>query len=168
MNGTPHLTLVRVRYSETDQMRFVYYAHHFVYYEVARTEWLAAKVLPYDQMEAQGFAIPVLEAHCQYLSPARYGDLLAVELSARSLDGLRIRFDYRTFRGSPQGELLATGWTVHVCMDALGKPRRPPPEVRAVLADSSRNAGDPLAVAPTGPEGMQGMRAAEHRGKERP
>lgn len=131
--NSTHLSLVRVRYSETDQMRFVYYAHHFVYYEVARTEWLAAQVLPYDQMEQRGFAIPVLEAHCQYLSPARYGDELAIELAATLVDGLRIRFDYRTFRGSVEGELLATGWTIHVCMDPSGKPRRPPQELRAVL-----------------------------------
>lgn len=132
-----HVSNIRVRYSETDQMRFVYYAHHFVYYEVARTEWLAAKVLPYEQMEERGFAIPVLEAHCQYLSPARYGDSLILELCATLVDGLRLRFDYRTFRGSREGELLATGWTIHVCMDPSGKPRRPPPELRAVLAGST-------------------------------
>ncbi|MBK8800615.1 MAG: acyl-CoA thioesterase [Fibrobacteres bacterium] len=132
----PHVSRVRVRYSETDQMRFVYYAHHFVYYEVARTEWLAANALPYDQLEAKGFAIPVLEAHCQYLSPARYGDELAIELAVALVDGLRVRFDYRTHRGSLEGELLASGWTTHVCMDASGKPRRPPPELRAILAPS--------------------------------
>lgn len=130
-----HASNIRVRYSETDQMRFVYYAHHFVYYEVARTEWLSANGLPYDQMEQRGFAIPVLEAHCQYLSPARYGDCLVVALSATLQGGLRLRFDYRTFRGSLDGELLATGWTIHVCMDPSGKPRRPPAELRAIWAD---------------------------------
>lgn len=133
-DASRHLSMVAVRYSETDQMRFVYYAHHFVYYEVARTEWLSARVLPYERMEAAGFAIPVLEAHCQYLSPARYGDRLAIDLRATLEDGLRLRFDYRTHRGSPEGELLATGWTVHVCMDPEGRPRRPPKELKAALA----------------------------------
>ena len=123
---------IRVRYAETDQMRFVYYANHFVYYEVARTEWLASKGLPYHVLESTGFAIPVLEAHCAYRSPARYGDELLVRVAPR-IDGPRIRFDYRTHRGSPEGELLAEGWTVHVCMDREGKPRRPSAELREIL-----------------------------------
>lgn len=128
-----HDCRIKVRYAETDQMRFVYYANHFVYYEVARTEWLASKGLPYHILESTGFAIPVLEAHCRYLSPARYGDDLVVRV-APSIEGMRIRFDYRTHRDSSEGALLAEGWTVHVCMDREGKPRRPSSELRAILA----------------------------------
>jgi acyl-CoA thioester hydrolase len=124
---------IKVRYAETDQMRFVYYANHFVYYEVARTEWLASRGMPYHVLESTGFAIPVLEAHCEYRAPARYGDDLVVRVSPSRVDGLRIRFDYRTYRGSPEGDLLAEGWTVHVCMDREGKPRRPSAELRAIL-----------------------------------
>ena len=124
---------IKVRYAETDQMRFVYYANHFVYYEVARTEWLASRGLPYHVLESTGFAIPVLQAHCEYRAPARYGDELVVRVS-HSIEGVRIRFDYRTHRGSPNGELLAEGWTVHVCMDREGKPRRPSAELRGILA----------------------------------
>jgi acyl-CoA thioester hydrolase len=127
-----HDCRIKVRYAETDQMRFVYYANHFVYYEVARTEWLASRSLPYHVLESTGFAIPVLEAHCEYRAPARYGDDLVVRV-APSLDGPRIRFDYRTHRGSPEGDLLATGWTVHVCMDRDGRARRPSAELRGIL-----------------------------------
>lgn len=124
---------IKVRYAETDQMRFVYYANHFVYYEVARTEWLASRGMPYHVLESTGFAIPVLEAHCRYRSPARYGDELVVRV-APSIEGPRIRFDYRTHRGSSDGDLLAEGWTVHVCMDRDGKPRRPSKELLGILA----------------------------------
>lgn len=123
---------IKVRYAETDQMRFVYYANHFVYYEVARTEWLASRGMAYHVLESTGYAIPVLEAHCAYRSPARYGDELVVRVAHR-IDGLRIRFDYRTHRGSPDGDLLAEGWTVHVCMDREGKPRRPSAQLREIL-----------------------------------
>ena len=103
------------------------------YYEVARTEWLETRGLPYHVLESTGFAIPVLEAHCVYRSPARYGDELVVRVSPSAVDGLRLRFDYRTLRGSAEGELLAEGWTVHVCMDREGRPRRPSAEIRAIL-----------------------------------
>jgi len=124
---------IKVRYAETDQMRFVYYANHFVYYEVARTEWLASRGMPYHVLESTGFAIPVLEAHCRYRSPARYGDELVVRV-APSIEGPRIRFDYRTHRGSRDGDLLAEGWTVHFCMDRDGRPRRPSKELLGILA----------------------------------
>ena len=120
-----HQTTIQVRYAETDQMRYVYYANHLIYWEVARTECLAAWGFPYQDLEAQGYAIPVLQAHCDYLSPARYGDTLVVVASASMVDRLRMRFDYLTHRGSPEGALIAKGWTVHVCMAPDGRPRRP-------------------------------------------
>lgn len=118
-------TPIRVRYAETDQMRFVYHANHLVYWEVARTEFFAASGHPYHELEEQGLAVPVLEAHCQYLSPARYGDDLTIHCRAAFPDGLRLRFEYETRRGE-DGPVLACGWTLHVFMDPSGKPKRPP------------------------------------------
>lgn len=118
-------TPIRVRYAETDQMRFVYHANHLVYWEVARTEFFAASGHPYHELEEQGLAVPVLEAHCQYLSPARYGDDLTIHCRAAFPDGLRLRFEYETRRGE-DGPVLACGWTLHVFMDPSGRPKRPP------------------------------------------
>ena len=42
MTDLVHHSRVRVRYAETDQMRYVYYANHLIYWEVARTECFAA------------------------------------------------------------------------------------------------------------------------------
>jgi len=131
--AVPQESLIRVRFAETDAMRFVYYANHFVYYEVARTEWLAANGLPYHQLEEEGCGIPVLQAHCDYRKPARYGDELWIRSVPSLVDGLRLRFDYETRRGGPEGLLLATGWTIHVCMDRAGRPRRPPENLQALL-----------------------------------
>ncbi len=131
MTESVYETLIQVRYSETDQMKFVYYSRHFEYFEVARTECLAAWGFPYQELEEKGYAIPVLEAHCEYLAPARYGDALVVLTRASSIDRLRLRFDFETRRGGKDGTLIATGWTTHVCMDPSGKPRRPFKELAA-------------------------------------
>jgi acyl-CoA thioester hydrolase len=72
--GRRYATRIRVRYAETDQMGFVYYANHLVWFEVARTEALESWGLAYTGLERDGYAIPVLSAHCDYASPARYGD----------------------------------------------------------------------------------------------
>jgi acyl-CoA thioester hydrolase len=129
MTDLVHQTRIRVRYAETDQMRYVYYANHLIYWEVARTEGLAAWGFPYRELEDSGYAIPVLQAHCDYVSPARYDDELVILVRGSMPDKLRLRFDCETRRDSAEGPLIATGWTLHVCMDGIGKPRRPPREL---------------------------------------
>lgn len=137
MTDFVHATTIQVRYAETDAMKFVYYANHLVYWEVARTEALAACGFAYRELEEQGFAIPVIQAHCEYHAPAHFGDSLVVLARPSMIDRLRMRFDYQTRRGTREGTLIASGWTHHVCMDTKGAPRRPPKELAAHLA--SRN-----------------------------
>ena len=57
---------VRVRYAETDKMGVVYYANYLVWFEIGRTDWLRETGWTYRAMEAEGFALPVIEAHCEY------------------------------------------------------------------------------------------------------
>jgi acyl-CoA thioester hydrolase len=131
--GRRYRTRIKVRYAETDQMGFVYYANHLVWFEVARTEALESWGLPYAGLERDGFAIPVLAAHCDYASPARYGDEVEVSMTGRMLDGLRFRFDYQVARVGQGSEPLSSGHTVHVCMGPGGRPRRPHPTLREIL-----------------------------------
>ena len=116
---------IEVRYSETDAMGFVYYANYLVYFEVARTTALAELGHPYWEMEKQGILIPVLRSHCDYLSPARYGDALLIRTLRSRLGHARIRFEYEVRR---EGEetLLTQGFTEHAFMNPAGKPLRPP------------------------------------------
>lgn len=117
---------IQVRYSETDAMKFVYYANYLVYFEVARTSALAELGHPYWEMEKRQVLIPVLAAHCDYLKAARYGDLLTVKVLRWRKGAARIRFDYRVMRGE---ELLATGHTEHAFMHPEGRAIRPPKEI---------------------------------------
>jgi acyl-CoA thioester hydrolase len=119
-------TGIQVRYSETDAMKFVYYANFLVYFEVARTSALSELGHPYWEMEKRQVLIPVLEAHCEYSKAARYGDMLTVKVLRWRKGGARIRFDYRVMRGE---ELLATGHTEHAFMNPGGRAIRPPKEI---------------------------------------
>ena len=69
---------VRVRYAETDQMGIVYYANYLVWFEVGRTDLLRLTGWTYREMEADGYALPVVEAHCEYRQSARYDDDLDI------------------------------------------------------------------------------------------
>jgi acyl-CoA thioester hydrolase len=129
----------RVIYGDTDQMGVVYYANHLRYFEAARNEFIRAKGLRYRDFEERfGLLLPVIEAHVEYRLPARYDDLLTVEISLGEARRASARFDYRILR---DGALLATGHTVHACMDAAGKARRLPAELVAALAVGEPAAG---------------------------
>jgi acyl-CoA thioester hydrolase len=114
---------IRVRYAETDQMSVAYHGNYLPWFEVARTQCLREHGLPYRDLEAQGYLLPVLEVQARYLRPARYDDELDVVAEIRERPSVRIRIDYLVRRES---ELLATGYTLHAFIDKQGRPCRPP------------------------------------------
>lgn len=124
---------VRVRYAETDQMGVVYYANYLVWFEVGRTEWLRVTGWTYREMEAEGLALPVIEARCEYRLGARYDDELDIRTTGRLVSAVRLAFDYEIVRCS-DGAVLATGHTVHATLDGAGRPVRIPARVRELLA----------------------------------
>ena len=52
---------VTVRYAETDMMGIVYHANYLTWFEIGRTTLLKELGLPYRQLEAEGYRLPVLE-----------------------------------------------------------------------------------------------------------
>lgn len=121
---------VRVPYAHVDQMGVVYYANYYVYFEMARTELLREAGTPYTEMERAGVFLPVVESHCEYRKPARYEDLIEILSRCTAIKGARLRIEYEVKRGD---DLLATGYTEHVCMNREGKVIKPVPEVRRLV-----------------------------------
>jgi acyl-CoA thioester hydrolase len=122
-------TNLRVRYAETDKMGVVYHANYFVWFEVGRCEMLRAIGSSYRDLEATGIALPVIEAQCEYKSPARYDDELQVKTSGALLSPARVEFRYEVSRPS-DGTINAVGRTVHAAIDAGGRPCRLPDYLR--------------------------------------
>ena len=113
-------TPYRVPYADTDMMGVVYYGNYLTLFERSRNELMRALGPSYAQMEADGLMLPVIEAHVDYRAPARYDDLLEIAAWMSEARGVRCKVRCAVLRG---GELLASGWTVHACVDA--KTRRP-------------------------------------------
>jgi acyl-CoA thioester hydrolase len=124
---------VRVRYAETDKMGIVYYANYLVWFEIARTDWLRETGWTYREIEAEGFGLPVIEAHCEYKSGARYDDEVEIRTTARLISPVRLAFDYTATRLA-DGAAIATGHTVHVAVDAAGRPVRLPARVKELFS----------------------------------
>jgi acyl-CoA thioester hydrolase len=127
------VSLVRVRYAETDKMGVVYYANYFVWFEVARADLLRSLGWTYREMEHAGVALPVIEAHCEYQRPARYDEEMEVRAKGRMLSPVRMEFTYEVVRRDDQ-MVSASGRTVHAALDPAGKPCRLPDRIRQLFA----------------------------------
>ncbi len=127
-------TTVRVRYAETDQMGMVYYANYFVWFEIGRVELLRQMGFAYKEMEREDDShIVVAEAHCRYLRPARYDDLLSIRTRIAEARSRTLRFAYEILNQAT-GERLATGETTHVVCNRHGRPKSLPAKYRKLFA----------------------------------
>lgn len=125
-------TKIRVRYSETDQMGFVYYGNYAMYYEVARVESMRALGISYSDMEKAGILLPVLENWSKYIRPARYDDLLTIKLSLKEIPNLRVTFEYEVF--NEEKKLINLGSTTLVFLEKKsGKTIQAPDIILEVL-----------------------------------
>ena len=55
----------RVIYGDTDTMGVAYHANYFRWFEMGRTELFRSLGMPYRQIEAKGFMLPILECQCK-------------------------------------------------------------------------------------------------------
>ena len=124
----------RVPYADTDQMRVVYYANYLAYFERARNELLRACGLTYRALEAEGYGLPVAEAHVTYVTPATYDDELDISAVCEGFKGVRLTIRCEVRRG---GRLLAEGYTVHALVDLRTlRPVRPTAALLGALGDA--------------------------------
>ena len=133
--------LVRVNYSETDQMGVVYHAHYLVWLDIARTEHLRRAGASYRDLEAAGLRLAVGEVWIRYRQPARFDDLVRVRCWVRELVSRRIAFGYAVEQAE-DGRLLATASTTLMALDRHMALSRLPEDVRRAL----RPIADPVRL----------------------
>lgn len=124
--------VVRVNYSETDQMGVVYHAWYLPWLDMARTEHLRHTGMSYAEMEAQGVRLAVSEARIRYRQPARYDDRVRVRCWVREVASRRVGFGY-AIEHADTGVLLATATVDLLSLDAAMGLSRIPDAVRARL-----------------------------------
>ncbi|SIS77774.1 acyl-CoA thioester hydrolase [Kaistella chaponensis] len=93
---------LRVRYAETDPMKYVYYGNYAQYFEVARVELFRSLGISYDEIESQGIWLPVSEYNIKYLKPALYDEVLEIHTFIKKIPGVRVEFEYEIYNSSKQ------------------------------------------------------------------
>jgi len=117
----------RVVYAECTVGNHVYYARYLDMLEGARGEFLRQLGRTALQWQEAGLAFPVIGVEIAYKGPARYDDLLTMELWVAEMGGARLNVGFRILNAG--GTLLAEGVTRHVCATTDEKPRRLPREL---------------------------------------
>ena len=111
-----HKSKLRVRYGETDQMKYAYYGVYAQYFEVGRVELLRSKGISYKELEKMGYALPVVNYNINYKKPAFYDDLLIIETTLLNITSFKLVFKYNTFNEG--GDLLNTAETTLVFVNS--------------------------------------------------
>lgn len=129
-----HLTTVRVRYAETDQMNIVYYGNYAQYFEVGRAECIRALGFTYKQMEEMGVRMPVVSMEAKFLRPAHYDDLITIKTILKTLPTQHeICFEHEVY--NERKKLLTTGKVTLYFINTLTNKRMGmPAELIATLA----------------------------------
>lgn len=110
-------TTLRIHYALTDQMGVVYHGNYAQFYEIGRTEALRSLGLTYKDIEAMGVIMPVIDMHMRFLRPAKYDDLIRIEITVKELPfHHKIVFHGEIF--NEKEELLNAGAVTLYFMDA--------------------------------------------------
>ena len=135
MEGFPFAAEIRVRFAETDAQGVAHNSNYFVWFEVARVEFLERYAGGYQRLRDEGIESLVLESHAHFRQPAIFDDRLLVHTRCHAVRGARFRFDYVVER---EDTTLADGWTVHGTVDAKTlRPTRTPTWLSEALVQAS-------------------------------
>lgn len=121
----------RVTYAECTVGNHIYYARYLDLLEAARGEFFRGLGATLQQLQDRDTIFPVAECHLRYKVPARYDDVLTIEVWPILVKGARLNFAHKVLNQS--GTLMLEAETFHVCTGMNEKPKRMPEELAAKL-----------------------------------
>jgi len=121
----------RVAYAECTLGNHVYYARYLELLEEARGEFFRSLSEPLLKWQQADTIFPVVECRLRYKRPARYDDILTLDLWISDLERIRLNFSYRILNANGAEILLAS--TLHACSSLEDKLKRIPPELTEKL-----------------------------------
>jgi acyl-CoA thioester hydrolase len=114
----------RVIYAECTVGNHVYHSRYLDWLEAARGEFIRSLGSTVREWQERDVIFPVMEARLRYKSPARYDDLLTIEVWPTLVERVRVNFGHRVV--NQNGKLVLEAETFHVCSGVDEKPKRLP------------------------------------------
>ena len=121
----------RVTYAECTVGDHIYHSRYLDLIEAARGEFIRSLGKPVLELQNAGYIFPVIEARLYYRFPARYDDLLTIEVRVTAIEKVRLNFSHRII--NQNGKLILEAETFHVCTSREDKPKRLPEALVAEL-----------------------------------
>ena len=138
---------LRVRWVEIDAQQIVFNGHYLAYFDTAVGGYWRALALPYGPtMKSLDGDFFVRKSTVEYLSPARYDDLIDVGVRCERLGSSSMTLHCAVFRGA---DCLVHGELVYVFADPGQQGSRPIPQrLREVLQGFEK--GEPMVQVKLG------------------
>jgi YbgC/YbaW family acyl-CoA thioester hydrolase len=109
----PFRTRRRVEFADTDMVGLIHFSNFFRYMEAAEVDFLQALGWSVSMdWEGQHVSFPRVSASCDFVSPARFLDVLDVIVTVRNLGRKSVTYGFEFFKGE---ELVARGQLTAVC-----------------------------------------------------
>ena len=131
MSGQIYRFQHRVSYALCTVGNHVYHSRFLDILEIARGEFFRELGHTFAALQERDTIFPVIQCQLTFKGPARYDDVLTVELWVIEAERIRLTFACRVLNA--QGNLLVEGTTHHVCTSLHDKPKRLPAELAAAL-----------------------------------
>jgi acyl-CoA thioester hydrolase len=127
----PFRHLHRVTYAECTIGDHIYHSRYLDLLEAARGEFMRSSGTTVLEWQERDFIFPVIEARLRYRLPARYDDVLTIEVWPILVERVRLNFGHRIL--NQDGKLILEAETFHACTSREEKPKRLPEELAAKL-----------------------------------
>ncbi|MGO1534456.1 MULTISPECIES: acyl-CoA thioesterase [unclassified Halomonas] len=126
-------TELTIPFHDIDMMQVAWHGHYVRYLEIARCTLLDALDYNYPQMQASGFAWPVIDLRLRYAAPALFAQRIAIEARLSEWEN-RLKIDY-TIRDAHTRKRLTRAWSVQVAVGIEDREMRleSPPVLRERL-----------------------------------
>jgi 4-hydroxybenzoyl-CoA thioesterase len=109
-------TTLRVRFSDEDHARIVYYPRFFHFFHVAFEDFFESEGVPYRACLDEGVGWPAVHAEADFESPVRFGDDLAIAVDVARIGRTSATFAYTGDVRGREGTAVR-GKVVVACLD---------------------------------------------------
>jgi len=123
----PFRHMHRVTYAECTVGNHIYHARYLNLLEAARGEFMRSLGSTVLEWQERDTIFPIIECRLCYKLPARYDDLLTIEVWPTLMKGVRLNFAHRVT--NQDRKLVLEAETFHACTGLNDKPKRVPKEL---------------------------------------
>jgi YbgC/YbaW family acyl-CoA thioester hydrolase len=127
-------TTIRVSWADTDAAQVVHFSNFFRFFEKTEEEFYRSLGFNFDQIVSKyNIWLPRVEAYCQFKKPAKFDNLLEIELTVGEIREKAVKYLFKV-RNKGTAETIAEGYlTVVSASKQTGKAIEIPEELKKQL-----------------------------------